>query len=116
MKLLLKRGRYDGFQNASCRAISESSEPCNSNVALITENNEGPYIFKYMFAGTQEEDTAEYSRLNSTMKKVLGRVHDDDRNEASRLILRAAFAQNKNNVLNAPMASYLVRHESRFYS
>ena len=115
VQLLPKRGTYDLYQNVSCKAISESKFTCNSNVSVITDGPISQYIFKYIFSGTQEEDTAEYGLLNATMKRVTGRQHDDDRLEAVRLIRRAAFAHNKKNVLNAPMASYLTRHDSRFY-
>ena len=50
-------------------------------------------------------------------KSLQTRVHKDDRSEAVRLTVtcRAAFAHNKGNVIGAGFASFLTRHDSRFY-
>jgi len=115
VEFLPKRGKYDLFQNVSCRAISESKFSCNSNMALITDGPVGQYQFKYHIKKTQDDDTAEYAEVEKSIKSMNGRTHEDDRNEARRLICRAAFAHNKTNIIGAPLASYLNRHGSRFY-
>ena len=115
VQFLPRRSTYDLLQNVSCKAVSESKFACNSNVSLITDGPIGQYQFKYQLKGTQEDDTAEYAEVDASMKKIQGRLHDDDKRESLRLICRAAFAHNKTNVISPPLASYLTRHASRFY-
>lgn len=115
VEFLPKRGTYDMFQNASCRAISESKLSCNSNVSLITDGPVGQYQFKYQMKGTQEDDSRPYREVENSIKSLNGRAHEDDRKEAIRVVCRAAFAHNKKNVIGPSMASYLNEHGSRFY-
>ena len=81
----------------------------------MTEGPTCQYCFKYQHKNTQGEDTADYKDVDRSMKCMEGRVHDDDKKEAARVICRAAFAHNSKNVIGAPMANYLVRNGSRFY-
>ena len=111
-----KRGAYDLFMNVYCRAVSQSKFTCNSNISLITDGPIGQYMFKYCFKDNTADQTAEYAEVDATIKKCDGqRIHEDDRREALRLLNRAAFAHNRRNVLNAPLASFLLRNKSRFY-
>ena len=104
------------FQNISCcPAVSESNFTCNSNVNIIADGPIGMYTVKCVVKDNASDDTAEYSEMDASMKKMGNRTHDDDRAEALRIICRAAFAHNKQNVISAPMASFLLRNESRFY-
>ena len=84
-------------------------------MALIVEGPIAQYQFKYHLKATNKEDTAKYAAVEKSIKGLKGRVHREDMKEATRLILRAAFAHNTTNVISAPLASYLTRHESRFY-
>lgn len=115
VQVCVKRGTYDLFQNVCCTAISESGFACNSNVQMITDGPIGQYQFKYNFKKTQDDDQAEYSKLDDQIKRLEGRIHDDDSKEAVRRIRAAAFAHNKTNVISPSFASYLTRNESRFY-
>lgn len=115
VQVCVKRGTYDLFQNICCPAISHSKFACNSNVQLITDGPIGQYQFKYNFKPTQDDDTKEYSEVDRTIKNLQGRLHENDRSEAIRRITRAAFAHNKNNAISPSFASYLTRHDSRFY-
>jgi len=115
VEFLPKRHPFDQFQNASCRVISESKLSCNSNVSLITDGPLGQYQFKYQMKGTQEDDSAPYKEVESSIKALASRSHEDDKKEAVRLICRAAFAHNKKNVIGPSMASYLNEHGQRFY-
>ena len=115
IEVLPKRHSYDLFQNVSCKAISESKFTCNSNVSIITDGPVGQYQFKYQMKSTQDDDTAAYSLVEHSIKSLASRVHEDDGKEAARLICRAAFAHNKGNVIGPSLASYLTRHDSRFY-
>ena len=99
----------------SCEAISESKFSCNSNAQLITDGPVSQYQFKYQHKGTQEEDTAEYGGVEKIMKTLGEREHEDDKKETCHLICRAAFAHDKSNVVSAPLAGYLIRHQTRFY-
>ena len=110
-----KRNIYDLFQNVSCAAVSESKFTCNSNVALITDGPIGMYTCKYVVKDTTGDDITDYKEVDESMKRMQGARHEDDKAEAMRLICRAAFAHNKSNVISASMASYLLRHKSRFY-
>ena len=115
IEILPKRQDYDLFQNVSCKAISESKLTCNSNVSVITDGPVGQYQFKYILKSTQADDTAPYALVEYSIKSLAGRVHNDDKKEASRRICRAAFAHSKGNVIGPAMASFLTRHSSRFY-
>jgi hypothetical protein len=68
-----------------------------------------------MYKSTKSDDGAEFAHVSAAMKTATCRVHEDDVCEAVRLIRRAAFGHNKENVINAPMASFLLRNESRFF-
>ena len=113
--ILPKRNRFDLFQNVSCAAISESKFTCNSNVALITDGPIGMYTVKYVVKDTTGDDVCDYKEVDASMKKMDGPKHQHEKAEAMRIICRAAFAHNKSNVISAAMASYLIRHDSRFY-
>lgn len=115
IEVLPKRHTYDCFQNVSCHAISEAKFTCNSNLSIITDGPVGMYQFKYIMKSTQDDDTAEYSLVESSIKSLQSRVHEEDKKEAARIICRAAFAHNKRNVIGPSFASYLTRHDSRFY-
>jgi hypothetical protein len=113
---LVKRNKYDLFQNVSCTAISESKLACNSNVQMITDGPVGQYQFKYNFKGTNGDDTAAYEKVANAIRSMNGvRKHDDERKEAIRVLCRAAFAHNKRNIIGAPFANYLIRTGTRFY-
>ena len=43
------------------------------------------------------------------------RKHESDQKEAVRLVRRATVAHNKQNIVGAPLASYMIRNGSRFY-
>jgi hypothetical protein len=86
IEILPKRNSYDLFQNASCKAISESKLTFNSNIAIITDGPVGQYQFKYIMKLTQADDTAAYSLVEQSMKCMSSRVHKDNQNEATRLI------------------------------
>ena len=115
VQVCVKRGTYDLFQNIACTAVSESKFACNSNVQLITDGPISQYQFKYNFKPTQNDDQAEYAELDTSIKCLQGRIHENDRSEAIRRITRAAFAHNKSNVISPSFASYLTRNGSRFY-
>ena len=116
VELLAKRGKYDLFQNVSCKAISESKFACNSNVQLISDGPLAQYMIKYNFKPTNQEETAAYARVVESLKRMNGlRKHEDDRKEALRILARAAFANNKKNVIGAPLANYLSRNRSKFF-
>lgn len=110
-----KRRPYDLCQNICCTAISHSKLSCNSNLGLIMDGPVGQYQHKYQQKPNQDEETHDYKRIEEDVRKLNGRVHEADRPEALRIICRAAFAQNRNNVISPPFASYLTRHDSRFY-
>ena len=115
IEVLPKRQKYDCFQNVSCRAISEAKFTCNSNVSVITDGPVGVYQVKYSTKDTQDDDTAAYAAVEHSIKSMESRVHEDDKKEAARIICRAAFAHNKRNVIGPSFASFLTRHDSRFY-
>ena len=115
-QIVPKRATYDLFQNVYCPAVSQTKFTCNSNISLITDGPVGQYMFKYCYKDNTNDQSAEYAEVDAAIKKADGiRVHEDDRKEALRLINRAAFAHNKRNVINAPLASFLLRNDSRFY-
>ena len=77
------------------------------------------YVTKYATKANQKDDTQAYKEVSDTIKKMLGnvdseRIHDDDKKEAQRRVLRAAFRHNVQNVMGAPMASWLTRHNTKY--
>ena len=111
-----KRNTYDLFQNVCCKCLSNSKFSCNTNISLITDGPIAYYICKYCVKANDKDEVADYTEVDYTMKKMTGRVHEEnDRAEALRIICRAAFAHNKSNVISATLASYLTRNDSRFY-
>ena len=115
LEFLPKRGECDQFQNSCCRAISLSKFSCNSNASFITDGPVGMYQFKYQTKDTQADDSAPYHEVEMSIKSMTNRTHDDDGKEAARIIMRAAFAHNKKNIVGPAMASFLNERGSRFY-
>ena len=116
VSVLPKRGKYDLFQNVCCRSLSQSKFSCNTNVSLITDGPIAHYICKYCVKPNDKDEVADYAEVDATMKKMTGRVHEEnDRAEALRIICRAAFAHNKSNVISSTLASFLTRNDSRFF-
>ena len=117
VQFLPQRNRYDLFQNVACHAVSQSKFTCNSNLAVITDGPIAMYTCKYTTKGNQRDDTVEYAEVEAQMKRMEGegRKHLESKSEALRIICRAAFAHNRSNVISAAMASFLTRHDSRFY-
>ena len=115
-----KRNTYDCFQNVSCPAISRSKLGCgNTNLSFIFPGPILSYTCKYQMKQTQKEDQAEFKSVCNDMRKMLeaGRRHESDRSEVMRMVIRSSYKHNSDNVVGAPMASYLTRtrHKSRFY-
>lgn len=116
VEFLVKRKKYDLFQNVSCKAISESKFACNSNVQHITDGPLGQYQFKYNFKNCNGDETAAYEKVADAIKRMNGeRRHQDDRKEGIRVLCRATFAHNKKNIIGAPFANYLTRNLTRVY-
>jgi len=116
VEFLVKRKKYDLFQNVSCKAVSESKFACNSNVQHITDGPLGQYQFKYNFKNCNGDDTAGYKKVANAIKSMNGvRRHEDERKEAIRVLCRATFAHNKKNIIGAPFANYLTRNCTRVY-
>ena len=114
-----KRRVYDSFQNASCKAITESKLACNSNLQTCLDGPIVIYQIKYNTKGTQGDDAAEYHSVEISIKKM-GDTRkypepEDDRKEAQRRIIHGAFANNAQTVVGASMAALLVRWGTRFY-
>ena len=85
-------------------------------MALLVAGAIAIYITKYYGKETQRDDQEEYSNVSETMQRLLSedRLYDGDRQEAMRRLLRGSFAHCKNNVVHAPMASFLIRRDRRF--
>ena len=114
-----RRAPLDELQNVSLPAISESKLTCNSNISLHSAGAIVFYVTKYITKWNQDDDTRDYNKVIETIQRMLSdtdseRAHNDDRKEAQRRILRASFAHNSTNVMGAPMASWLTRHDTRF--
>ena len=75
------------------------------------------YITKYYCKGNQKEEQRDFREVVRVTQKMIleGRLHEGDRSEAMRRILRSTFQHNTTNVVGAPMAAYLNRNGSRFY-
>lgn len=111
-----KRNQYDLFQNVCCPVISHSKFGCNTNISCIMDGPIAYYISKYAFKETDKDETQDYAEVEKIMKKMAeGRVHQDDRAEALRIICRAVFAHNRVNIVSGAMAAFLNRNDSRFY-
>ena len=115
--LIPTRTKYDLFQNKACRAITESKISGNTNVTYLFPGPITIYTSKYYAKSNQKDEQREFQHVVRTTQKMLlqGRVHDGERAEAMRRILRATFHHNTENVVGAPMAAFLTRNRSRFY-
>jgi PIF1-like helicase len=116
-EICIKRHAYDAFQNVSCPAISQSKFSCNTNIAIIVPGPVSQYTFKYQLKDTQEDDTERYQRMAEAVRKSLLRAMSDqisDRSKVMSRFLAGSFAHQKTNIVGSTMASFLVRHMSRF--
>ena len=115
-EVVVRRHKYDAFQNVSCRAISHSKLTCNTNIQVVMPGPIGQYTFKYIMKSTQKDDEEEYSRIDQAMKKVLSglRRHESNVSESIRRVLVASFSHQKTNIVGSPMASFLTRNKARF--
>jgi hypothetical protein len=64
---------------------------------------------------TQADDSAPYKEVEHSIKSLGERKYDEDKREATRLIVRASFAHNGKNTIGAAMASEINERGSRFY-
>ena len=110
-----KRLQHDAFTNSYHNVMSACRAPCNSNIGVTTGARATVYASCYTAKGTQKEDTAEYIRMASY---VGNRFQHQQKETAlfenlSRL-MGAVIVATGEHVCAAPMAAYLVRHQSRF--
>jgi hypothetical protein len=116
LEFMPTRNEFDLFQNVNCKAITLSKFTCNNNISVMTPGPIMQYQFKYIFKSTQKDDTGEYDFvLRRIISCISERKHEDDRKEARRRIITAAFAHQKKNIIGCAMASYIIMKDSRFY-
>ena len=114
-ELNIKRYKYDAFQNVCCPAISWSKIGGNSNICCNMYGPVSQYNIKYTTKGNQEEESQLYLELSTALMKITeSRKHEVDSSESVRRVMAGAFAHQQQNIIGAPLASYLTRHESRF--
>lgn len=112
-----ERSIYDCFQNVSCPTISKSKLCCNTNISFLSPGPITFYITKYQVKGNQEEEAEEYNKVLEAIKKNASYSDSDmvgSRREAFRRLLKSSYAHNNINIIGAPLASFLLRNESRF--
>jgi Helitron helicase-like domain at N-terminus/PIF1-like helicase len=109
-----RRTEYNLFQNVCCPHISYS---CNTNISFLLPGPVAQYCVSYTMKNTQKEETQEYELVRAAIEKILSKTKDDDTSGsiAIRRLMRTTFAHQSNNIVGAPMASYLTRNSSRFY-
>ena len=110
-----QRFKEDSYTNSHSPFISDSLAPCNSNVSVTTGPRSCIYTTCYAAKKTQKEDTKEFKYL---LSYVSHRFQEERKSSAlfeglSRL-MGAALVATSEHVVSAPMASFLVRNESRF--
>jgi Helitron helicase-like domain at N-terminus/PIF1-like helicase len=124
-ELVLKRQRYDSFQNSCCRAISHSKLSCNSNLQFVTPGPILLYVFYYVFKPTQDDETSKFDNVVESFRKKFNALQKEEaergesntvsaRSLAVKIVLSGSYAHQKENVVSAAMASHLLRYESRF--
>ena len=116
-EVIPKRSKYNMFQNVCCPHISYSKFTCNTNLSFLLPGPVAKYCVGYTMKNTQDEEIQEYELVRAAAEKILSNVKNDDtiRSVALRRLLGTSFAHQANNIVGAPMASYLTRHDSRFY-
>ena len=116
MEIMPKHNVYDAFQNVSVHCWNRTKFACSINLMLLMPGPYSQYVFKYSQKGTQKEDSQTYDKVFTVIEKILSRPEEtrSSRSEAYRRVLSAAFAHQKNNVVGATMASFLIRNKSRF--
>ena len=117
IQLVPKRLPLNLFQNVSCPAISETKLACNTNIGVVTDGPIAMYQMKYQHKKNRKEETSNYEEVQAQIRAIEsgGRKYDDDKKEASRVLIRSSFAHNSANIIGPIMASYLTRNGSRFY-
>jgi AAA domain/Helitron helicase-like domain at N-terminus len=122
-EIVLKRHRYDAFQNPCCRAISHSKFSCNSNLQFVAPGPLAVYTFWYSFKGTQKDDTSRFDLVISSVRKFLARAEielkalgesSSPRSLAIGMVLGSCHAHQKDHVTSPYLASYILRYDSRF--
>jgi len=107
----------------------------NTNISLLVPGRIANYVTKYVFKSTQEDDNEEYTHVTKRVENTVnainqrnlelkakeheGQLSGEERKEANQTnalaaVLRLGFNLTDSNVIGAPLASYLLRNESRF--
>jgi hypothetical protein len=76
---LIKRLRYDVFQNVSCAPLDKWPGGSNNNARPMVDGPTAQYTFKYNYKDNTKDDTEAHEKLNERMKKALveeERKHD----------------------------------------
>ena len=111
-----KRSEYDLYMNTYIGAVGESKIGGNSNGRIITPGPIGLYTIKYPTKKTQEQNSKPYENVLESLTKAMNtspKTEDAKRNSLS-LIIRGGFAANKENLIGASQAAFLIRNQSRF--
>ena len=110
-----KRKPKDAYTNTYCRAITNCNAPANSNLSVTSGCRSCIYCTCYASKGTQKEDSGELKKVCCYAAKRF----NEQRKESSLLeglsrLMGAVIVGTTEHVVSAPMASYLVRNQSRF--
>ena len=131
-----RRTVYDVFTNENSPAIGRNKLVFgNTNISLLVPGAVAMYVSKYVFKSTQADDSQEYNGLSKIVDNSIQKIHtrnldlkamdrEGDLTDAEKTQLRRSaalastlslgFALSSNNVIGPPLASYLLKNESRF--
>ena len=117
IEVVPEREEYDIMMNSYCPAVSNSNLACNSNVKVIANGIQAFYITKYSSKKTQKDDGSEYVPVaNYIERRLIFRKFQNDNSETLSRIIGASMANNKENIISATLANYLIHNGSRFNS
>ena len=110
-----KRHKQDAYTNTYCKAVSWSKGAANSNVSITTGCRSCIYCSCYAAKKTQKEDSAELKKLGMYVASRFAEERKESRLfEGLSRLMGAVIVGTSEHVVSAPMASYLVRNQSRF--
>ena len=95
-----KQNEYDLFQKTSYAPITESKIGGNTNVQEVIPGPLGSYTVKYPVKDMQQQDSEPYENVIESITKALDGpvIHDNERSEVLRIVMRAGCVHNETNV------------------
>ena len=111
----VKRNAGDLYMNCHCPVVSESVLACNSNISPTFTGRHCIHMTNHSLKGTQEDDSESFKQDARTVKRrFTHHMHETEKSKATSRLLSAVFSHTRAHVISAPLARFLIKHNSRF--